>query len=82
MGTMNISLPDAFRTFLDEQAEEHGFASTSEYVEDLVRREQQREELRRSLLEAASSPQVGPADDAYFDRAHERIRDKAKRRRA
>jgi len=66
MTTMNVSLPDELKAFVDQQVEDAGYGSTSEFVRDLIRREQERLELRRALLDGAASP-LGPiADEAYF----------------
>ena len=74
MGTMNISLPDALKSFVDEQVGTRGFGTSSEYVRELIRRDQERQRLRNLLLGGAASPQVGPADDAYFAELRDRVR--------
>jgi len=74
MGTMNISLPDALKSFVDEQVGTRGFGTSSEYVRELIRKDQDRQHLRNLLLDGAASPQTGPADDAYFAELRERIR--------
>ena len=52
MATMNISLPDSLRSWIEGQLAAGRFASTSDYVRDLVRRDQDyRAEL--AALEAA-----------------------------
>ena len=66
MSTMNVSLPDELKRFVDEQVEEGGFGSTSEFVRALIRREQDRQRLRALIAEGATSPVTGPADDSYF----------------
>ncbi|MCW0181582.1 type II toxin-antitoxin system ParD family antitoxin [Zavarzinia sp.] len=66
MTTMNISLPDALKAFVDEQVEAQGFGSSSEYVRALIRRDLEREQLRRLLLDGAESALTAPVDDAYF----------------
>lgn len=69
-----MPLPDDLRTFVDERVDRGGYGSTSEYVRDLIRRDQDREQLRRLLLDGAASP-VGPvADDSYFETLRDRIR--------
>lgn len=74
MTTMNVSLPDELKAFVDEQVNGGTFGSTSEYVRDLIRREQDRQQLRRLLLDGARSP-AGPAgDDAYFTALRDRAR--------
>jgi antitoxin ParD1/3/4 len=77
MGTMNISLPEGMKAFVDEQVAERGFGTSSEYIRDLIRREQERLAFRNLMLEAAASPKVGEADAAYFDALRARVRAKA-----
>jgi antitoxin ParD1/3/4 len=58
MQTMNVSLPDAMKHFIDAQVEAGGYSSTSEYVRALVRDAQQRQakaRLETLLLEALDS---------------------------
>jgi antitoxin ParD1/3/4 len=79
MGTMNISLPDSLREFVDQQVQRAGYGTSSEYVRDLIRRDQERERLRGLLLQGASSKPVGLADSAYFDELRNRARKAAPR---
>ena len=46
MSTMNVSLPDELKAFVDERVDDGGFGSTSEYVRDLIRRDQDREHTK------------------------------------
>ena len=55
MGTMNISFTDALKSFVDDQVERRGYGSSSEYVEDLIRKDPQRSRLHDVLLEGAAS---------------------------
>ena len=66
MTTMNVSLPDELKTFVDAQVDEGNYGSTSEYVRDLIRRDHDRRQLREALLEGARSPLATNADAAYF----------------
>ena len=66
MSTMNISLPDALKTFVDEQVSQRGYGTSSEYVRELIRKDQARQQLRGLLLAGASSLPEGSADAAYF----------------
>ena len=66
MTTMNVSLPEELRTFVDEQVEDGRYGSTSEYVRELIRRDQDRHRLRSLLLDGATSARGPVADDAYF----------------
>ena len=74
MATMNISLPDPLKQFVDAQVEGGSYGTSSEYVRALIRREQDREALRELLLEGARSPQTVVADAGYFERLRRRAR--------
>lgn len=74
MTTMNISLPDALKAFVDDQVAGRGYGTSSEYVRELIRRDQDRQRLRGLLLEGAASPSAGPADQDYFDGLRRRVR--------
>jgi antitoxin ParD1/3/4 len=78
MSTMNISLPESLKIFVDEQVSGRGYGTSSEYVRELIRRDQDRQRLRGLLLEGASSPAAGPADEGYFAG----LRDRARGRKA
>jgi len=56
--TMNISLPDSMRAFVDERLESDGYGTASEYIRDLIRADQKRhdeERLEELLLERLQS---------------------------
>jgi len=58
MTSMNISLPDGLRAFVEEQVERRHFSSASEYLRELIRADQQRREQERLealLLEGLDS---------------------------
>ncbi len=74
MTTMNVSLPDALKSFVDEQVSKRGYSTSSEYVRELIRADQDRQTLRGLLLEGAASPPEGVADEAYFTGLRKRIR--------
>ena len=72
MTTMNVSLPDDLKAFVDTQVNQGNYGSTSEYIRDLIRRDHARRELRAALLEGAASPIVTNADGAYFEALRDR----------
>ncbi len=65
MGTMNISLPDALKSFVDEQINQGG--SGSEYLLELIRQDRDRLHLRHRLLAGAATAPAAPADRTYFE---------------
>jgi antitoxin ParD1/3/4 len=81
MGTMNISLPDSLRDFVDQQVATAGYGTSSEFVRELIRREQQRAGLKSLLLEGAKSKPVGVADSTFFDSLRERVKRKGTKSR-
>jgi antitoxin ParD1/3/4 len=73
MSTMNISLPDTLKSFVDEQVAGRGYGTSSEYVRELIRNDQDRQRLRHLLLEGAASAPTAPVDRTYFDGLRERV---------
>lgn len=57
MTSMNISLPESMRKFIERQVEEGGYGTASEYVRGLVRAAQEKEgeRLEKLLLEGLES---------------------------
>ena len=73
VGTMNISLPDELRDFVEEQVK-RGYGTSSEYVRELIRRDQDRLRVRNLLIAGAASPPAAPADGTYFKKLRNRLR--------
>ena len=78
---MNISLPEALKSFVDDQVSSRGYSTSSEYVRELIRKDRDRQRLRGLLLEGATSPRADTADADYFDRLRDRVRDRGSGRR-
>ena len=74
MATMNISLPDALKAFVDDQVDGRGYGASSEYIRELIRKDQDRQRLRGLLLEGAATAPTAPADKAYFEGLRDRVR--------
>ena len=68
MSTMNISLPEGLKSFVDDQVNRRGYGTSSEYVRELIRMDQDRRQLRSLLLEGAASAAAEPMGPAYFER--------------
>ena len=70
MGTMNISLPDPMKSWVEDQARTGRYANSSDYVRDLIRRDRSRAEAIAEFQAAIdaglkSGPAV-PLDRAAF----------------
>ncbi|MGH6898029.1 MAG: type II toxin-antitoxin system ParD family antitoxin [Geminicoccaceae bacterium] len=56
MATLNVSLPDPMREWIDAQVRGGEYANASDYIRDLIRHDQrQREALKLALIEAEQS---------------------------
>ncbi len=66
MSTMNISLPEPLKNFVDERVTNAGYGTSSEYVRELIRRDQDRLHLRSLLLDGAKAQVTGEANAQYF----------------
>ena len=78
MSTMNISLPDTLKSFVDEQVSQRGYGTSSEYVRELIRRDQDRLQLRNLLLAGASSAPTEQVNETYFEGLREQVRGASK----
>jgi antitoxin ParD1/3/4 len=70
MGTMNISLPDPMKNWVEEQAKTGRYANSSDYVRDLIRRDRVCREAMAEIQSAvdaglASGP-AAPLDSSTF----------------
>jgi antitoxin ParD1/3/4 len=81
MSTMNISLPNALKSFVDERVRKDGYSTSSEYVRELIRADALRRaerELAELLRAGLESGPPRPAGKAYWARKRSALR----RRRA
>lgn len=70
MATMNISLPDPMRDWVQAQIEIGKYASSSDYVRDLIRKDQDKrdkfEALQLAITEGLESGPATPFDKKAF----------------
>lgn len=79
MGTMNISLPDEMKRFVDQQVREGLYAGSSDYMRALIRKEQDVARLQAMLQEGLDSGPAEPVTDAWFDDLRRRLRARARK---
>ncbi len=77
MATMNVSLPEPLKARVERQAAGGRYGNASDYVRDLIRKDQQRAEaiaaLQAAITEGAESGEPQPLDvDAFKLRMRER----------
>ena len=49
MATMNVSLPEQMKQWVEQQARTGRFSNASDYVRDLIRRDLEQDDMRREL---------------------------------
>ncbi len=52
MATMNVSLPDLMKEWVEDQIKTGHFSNASDYVRDLIRRDQEYQDRREMLIKA------------------------------
>jgi antitoxin ParD1/3/4 len=82
MSTMNISLPESLKSFVDAQVSSRGFGTSSEYVRELIRKDQERLHLRELLLAGAGYMPAAAAGTAYFASLRDRVVSRTAARRS
>jgi antitoxin ParD1/3/4 len=83
METMNISLPDPLKQFVDSQVASGAYSSASEYIRRLIREDQerrQREEVDRKLLEALDAGPSTPLTAEDWQDIRREVRRRAAKR--
>ncbi len=60
MATMNISLPDAMKAFVEGQVASGQYANSSDYIRDLIRERQEAVERLRALIEEGEASGISP----------------------
>ena len=67
MATMNISLPDPMRDWIESQVAEGRHANISDYMRDLVRKAQERQEAIAEFDEAIEEGFASGISEKSFD---------------
>ncbi len=52
MATMNVSIPDQMREWVEAQLESGLYSNASDYIRDLIRRDQEYKDKREALIQA------------------------------
>ena len=79
MSTLNISLPEQMKTFVETQVNEGMYGSASDYIRALIRQDLKRkteEGLERKLLEAIESGGYKKLTPELFEQLRTRVTNK------
>ena len=77
MATMNVSLPTDLKEYVEGRVGAGSYQSSSEYVRELIRKDQEVQRFRALIGQGIDSPVEGEADGQFFDELRQQIRDRA-----
>jgi len=85
MATMNVSLPDTLKDWVEAQAETVRYANASDYVRDRIRKDQDRankvDALQRLITEGLESGEAQSLDlPSFLSRMRAKHESKSKKR--
>lgn len=67
MATMNVSLSDPMKDWVEEQVKTAHFSNASDYVRDLIRRGQEYQDQREALIKALTAGEKSGANKRSLD---------------
>jgi antitoxin ParD1/3/4 len=82
MSSMNVSLPEAMRQWVDRVVATESFGTTNEYARSLIREDQKRRakaELDAKLLDALESGPATQLSKSHWDQVRAQLRDRLKK---
>jgi antitoxin ParD1/3/4 len=77
--TMNVSLPEALKDYVQERVAQGAFSNPSDYIRALIREDRKRqaqERLEAQLLEGLNSGDPVPLDAAEWDSIRQEVRER------
>ncbi len=81
MAQMNISIPEKLKAYVEERVADGEYASTSDYLRDLVRQDQRRmralEDLRAEIQAGIDSGVIETEGFAFLDELRAELRARA-----
>lgn len=70
MATMNVSLPEAMKAWVESQSRDGQYGNASDYIRDLIRKDRERKEavvaLQAAITEGIESGKPEPFDATAF----------------
>nr|WP_089126797.1 type II toxin-antitoxin system ParD family antitoxin [Tolypothrix sp. NIES-4075] len=84
MTSINISLPDSMRAYVDQQVANGGYSSVSEYFRELVRQDQKQKEnerLEAMLLEGLNSGTATAMTTQDWEDVRQAVRERITKRK-
>ncbi|MBL8556530.1 MAG: type II toxin-antitoxin system ParD family antitoxin [Phenylobacterium sp.] len=81
MATMNVSLPDAMKEWVESQTRTGRYGNVSDYVRDLIRRDQERADKIANMQRLIDEAEAGGVSDRSLDEILAEARQQARARR-
>ena len=85
MTSLNVSLPESMREWIDDQVKKGGYGTASEFVREVIREAQKnkaRKVLEAKLLAGINSGPATEMTKADWDRLRERVSSRPRKRTA
>jgi len=76
MATMNVSLPDAMKSWVEDQVRTGQYSNVSDYVRDLIRQDHEIRDKREVLIRALESGESSGVSDRTVDQIWRDVRDR------
>jgi antitoxin ParD1/3/4 len=73
MPKMSLELTDSLQSFIDAESSQRGFASSNDFVLDLIKKEQDRAHVRALINEGEASPSKVIDVESYISSLHNRL---------
>jgi antitoxin ParD1/3/4 len=81
MATMNISLPEPMKRWVEAQADDGRYSNSSDYVRDLIRRDQVRLEKIAAMQGLVDEALAEPAVEMTMDEILQAVRGRSEAQR-
>jgi len=84
MTSMNVSLPDEMKAFVEDQVAKGAYSTASEYLRELIRQDQQRrlrEEIDKGLLAALESGEPIPVTPEFWQERRKELEKRIQKRK-
>ena len=78
MATMNVLLPDPMKDWVEQQAKGGRYSNASDYIRDLIRRDQERGEKIAQMQALVTEGIESGAGDRSMDELRKNARDQVK----
>ena len=77
MATVTVSVPDQMKGWIEEQASNGQYGGASDYIRDLIRKDQNDRAERAALIQALKDGEDSPVTSMTSDELHQLARNKA-----